>query len=37
MNLKARIDSALFPGMQGGPHNHAIAGIAVALKECNTP
>lgn len=37
MNLKPRIDSALFPGMQGGPHNHAIAGIAVSLKEIKTP
>lgn len=32
-NFKQRIDSALFPGLQGGPHQHAIAGIAVALKE----
>jgi glycine hydroxymethyltransferase len=23
--------------LQGGPHNHSIAGIAVALKEAKTP
>jgi len=27
------IDKAVFPGLQGGPHNHITAGIAVALKE----
>merc|ERR1719411_592084 len=31
--LKKEINSAVFPGTQGGPHNHAIAGVAVALKE----
>ncbi len=31
--LKKQIDSAVFPGCQGGPHNNVIAGIAVALKE----
>merc|ERR1719226_114096 len=35
-DLKKRIDEALFPGLQGGPHNHAIAGVAVALKQANT-
>ncbi len=29
----AAIDKAVFPGLQGGPHNHTTAAIAVALKE----
>ena len=32
-NLPTLIDRAIFPGTQGGPHNHTTAGIAVALKE----
>ena len=31
------INSAVFPGLQGGPHNHTTAAIAVALKEASTP
>jgi glycine hydroxymethyltransferase len=31
------INKAVFPGLQGGPHNHTTAAIAVALKEANTP
>ncbi len=30
------IDKAVFPGIQGGPHNHVTAGIAVAAKEAAT-
>ena len=35
--LKDKIDKGVFPGMQGGPHEHSIAGIAVALFEAEKP
>jgi len=31
------IDKAIFPGLQGGPHNHTTAAIAVALGEAARP
>lgn len=34
--LYTKIDKAIFPGMQGGPHMNQIAAVAVALREANT-
>jgi len=36
-NLARKIDSAVFPGMQGGPLDHIIAAKAVAFKEALQP
>lgn len=36
-DLAEVIDRAVFPGLQGGPHNHTTAGMAVAFKEASTP
>lgn len=36
-DLASKIDKTIFPGMQGGPHNHITAGIAIALAEASTP
>jgi glycine hydroxymethyltransferase len=33
----SRVDKAVFPGLQGGPHNHTTAAIAVALREATEP
>lgn len=35
--LEDAINGAVFPTLQGGPHNHQIAALAVALKEAATP
>ncbi|MBU2539645.1 serine hydroxymethyltransferase [Patescibacteria group bacterium] len=35
--LAKKVDRAIFPGFQGGPHMHQIAAIAVCLKEASTP
>ncbi|KAH6610984.1 SHMT-domain-containing protein, partial [Trichoderma cornu-damae] len=32
-NLEGPINNSVFPGHQGGPHNHTIAALAVALKQ----
>ena len=36
-DLENRINFSVFPGSQGGPHNHTIAALATALKQANTP
>ena len=35
--VRKKIDRAVFPGLQGGPHNHTTAALAVALLEADTP
>jgi glycine hydroxymethyltransferase len=35
--LEGPINFSVFPGHQGGPHNHTIAALAVALKQATTP
>merc|ERR1719243_513231 len=36
-DVKEKIDMAVFPALQGGPHNHQIGALAVQLKEVATP
>jgi len=36
-DLAKRIDSAIFPGLQGGPLEHVVAAKAVAFAEAATP
>ena len=35
-DLEGPINFSVFPGHQGGPHNHTITALAVALKQANT-
>ena len=35
--LGKKLDKAVFPGLQGGPHDHTTAAIAVALEEALQP
>merc|ERR1712139_223337 len=36
-DIKERIDMAVFPGLQGGPHNHQIGALAAQLLEVSSP
>jgi len=36
-DLEDRINFSVFPGLQGGPHNHTIAALATCLKQATTP
>ena len=36
-DLEGRINFAVFPGLQGGPHNHTISALATALKQAASP
>ena len=36
-DLEGPINSSVFPGHQGGPHNHTITALAVALQQAQTP
>lgn len=36
-DMGKKIDRAIFPGLQGGPHDNVSAAIAVAMKEAATP
>lgn len=36
-DIETKINQAVFPGLQGGPHNHAIAAIATAMKQATSP
>jgi len=36
-DLDGPINFAVFPGLQGGPHNHTISALATALKQVKTP
>ncbi|KAK2632121.1 hypothetical protein EUGRSUZ_L01968 [Eucalyptus grandis] len=37
VDLESAINNAVFPGLQGGPHNHTIGGLTVSLKFAQSP
>jgi len=36
-DLESKINFSVFPGFQGGPHNHTISALATALKQAKSP
>ncbi|KAF1322193.1 Serine hydroxymethyltransferase, partial [Globisporangium splendens] len=36
-DLQQKIDFSVFPGLQGGPHNHTISALATALHQAKSP
>jgi glycine hydroxymethyltransferase len=36
-DIEEKLNFSVFPGLQGGPHNHTIAALATCLKQVNTP
>jgi glycine hydroxymethyltransferase len=36
-DLESKINFSVFPGFQGGPHNHTITALATALKQAKSP
>jgi glycine hydroxymethyltransferase len=36
-DIEDKINFSVFPGLQGGPHNHTIGALATCLKQVNTP
>lgn len=37
LGIEEKINFAVFPMLQGGPHNHTIAALATALKDVGSP
>ncbi|KAG5524730.1 hypothetical protein RHGRI_031414 [Rhododendron griersonianum] len=37
VDLESAVNNAVFPGLQGGPHNHTIGGLAVCLNYAQSP
>lgn len=36
-DFESRVNQAVFPALQGGPHNHQIGAIATAMLQAQTP